>query len=109
MKELFKQQLETNKLVTEETLEKIKIKAYKNGDEIKTGDKILYAFLTDMSEELLKAKAIDLDGPMVRSQEPQPISLELIILNENQFDLYTYDARLQNTKIGDNLPIIRLK
>ncbi len=112
MKELFKKQLENDVVVTEEILDKIKIKKYKNGDDVKVGDKVLYALLTDMSEEMIKARLYSSDAPMERSQEPQPISLELITLNEGQFGLYTYDERLQDKsglESGKGLPIIRLK
>ncbi len=109
MKELFKRQLEENNLVTEEMLKNIKIKTYKNGNEIKIGDKVLYALLTDMSEEQIKAKTYFSDIPMERKEEPHEISLELITLNENQFDLYTYDNRLQDKTNKKSLPIIRLK
>jgi len=109
MKELFKRQLEENNLVTEEMLKNIKIKTYKNCNEIKIGDKVLYALLTDMSEEQIKAKTYFSDIPMERKEEPHEISLELITLNENQFDLYTYDNRLQDKTNKKSLLIIRLK
>ena len=62
-----------------------------------------------VTEEILDNSS---DAPMERSQEPQPISLELITLNEGQFGLYTYDERLQDKsglESGKGLPIIRLK
>lgn len=108
MKELFKEQLEKNNIITEETLEKIKIKTYKNGDEIKIGDKVLYALLTDISEEQMKARTFS-DMPMKKNEEPHEISLEIISLNESQFDLYTYDDKLQDKIRKGALPIIRLK
>lgn len=105
MKELFKKQLESNSVVTEEILDKLNIKNYKNGDEIKVGDNVLYALLTDMSEEMIKAKS----KSMGISKEPQEILLELITLNENQFDLYTYDERFQDKTNENKIPIIRIK
>lgn len=109
MKNLFEWQISHHNIVTEEVIEKLKVKTYKNGDEIKVGDKVLYALLTDMSEEMIKAKGNWSDMPMERTQEPNPISLELITLNESQFDLYTYDDRLQDKTGEQKLPIIRLK
>ncbi len=108
MKELFKKQLENNIVVTEEMLEKIKIKKYKNGDDIKIGDKVLYAIFTDMPEEIIKAKTNFSNAPMERNCESHEIKFELITLNESQFDLYTYDERLQYETNG-NIPIIQRK
>jgi hypothetical protein len=109
MKNLFKKQLGTNNVVTEETLEKVKIKTYKNGDEIKVGDTVLYAFLTDISVEQIKTRSNFSDIPMERNEEINEFSLELITLNENQFDSYTYDDALQNKTDKNGIPIIRLK
>lgn len=110
MKELFKKQLEGNSVITEETLNKLQFtKKYKNGDDIKIGDKVLLALLTDASEEKIKAKGVWSDAPMERNQDLEPFSLELIMLNESQFDLYTYDERFQDRTNVNSLPIIRLK
>lgn len=110
MKELFKKQLEQNNVITEETLEKLKIKTYKNGDQIKVGDKVLFAMLTDMSEGNIKPNPMfESPIPMTRDQDTHMISLILITLNENQFDLYTYDERFQDRSSEKSLPIIRLK
>ena len=103
MKKLFKKQLDENNIITEENLKNIVIKTYKNGDEIKVGDKVLYAFLTNMNEKITE----DSDIPMERSNESQDIKIELIILNENQFDLYSYDEKLQDKSYS--YPIIKLK
>jgi hypothetical protein len=84
----FKQQLEDNKLVTEEMLEQIKNKTYHNGDEIKVGDKLLF-------------------GMTLHEDENKHLSVTLIALNENQIDLYETDDR---HRIADTkLPIIKLK
>lgn len=99
MKNLFEKQLNTNNVVTEETLNKLKIKTYKNGDEIKVGDKVLYAFLTDVSADSIT--------PIEKDAEPHEIQLELITLNENQFGIYTYDEQFQG--IRNEVPVIRLK
>ena len=88
MKEKFKQQLEDNKLVTEEILEQMKNKTYYNGDEVKVGDKPLF-------------------GMTLHEDENKHLSLTLIALNENQIDLYETDDR---HRIADTkLPIIKLK
>lgn len=109
MKELFKKQLETNNVVTEVILDKIKIKKYKNGDDIKVGDKVLYALFINMSEETIKAKPFSLDEPVVEDEELNSLSLELDTLNESQFDLYACDEIFQNQTNQNGLPIIRLK
>jgi hypothetical protein len=109
MKNLFKKQLGENSAVTEQVLKNIKIKTYKNGEEIKVGDKVLYALLTDMVEGEIKPIDWSVDVPMERDNFPHEIKLELITLNEFQFDLYTYDNRFQDTITKDGLPIIRLK
>jgi len=106
MKKLFEHQLDTNKVITEETLGKLKNKTYNNGDEIKVGDKVLYAFLTDVSAESIKP--IELT-PMTREEPPHEILLKLITLNEDQFNLYTFDDRFQDKPTKDRLPVIRLK
>jgi len=111
MKELFKKQLESSNIITEEILEKLKSKTYQNGDNIKVGDKVLYALLTDIAEGDIKPNPL-LESPIpIDRDEPasQTISLVLIILNENHLDLYTYDDSFQNKVSEKALPIIRLK
>lgn len=110
MKLLFEKQLQTQTVVTEEMLEKMKLKTYHNGDKIEIGDKILFAFLTDVSEESIKKlmkEEID-SPPMEKSSEPHEIVFKLISLNEKHFDLYTYDKGFQDMTEG-RLPIIRMK
>ena len=45
MKELFKTQIEENKIVDNEMLSKMKYKFYENGNPIQVGNKILFALL----------------------------------------------------------------
>jgi hypothetical protein len=69
MRELFKNQIEENKIVDEEMLSKMKYKFYENGEPIKVGDKILFSFLeTDKTEK--------------------QITYKLIALTEEQFDFF---------------------
>ena len=87
MIEKFKQQLENNKIVTEESLLEMKSKTYHNGDEVKVGDKILFGMIIEKNT----------DGTS---------EVEMIMLNENQIDLYEPDQRqLASTY----LPVIKLK
>ena len=88
MREKFKQQLEENKMVTEESITNYsKNKTYHNGDEMKVGDKPLFGML------------LHVDG--------EDKQLELIMLNENQIDLYETDDRyaIPDTR----MPLIKLK
>lgn len=82
MRELFKQQIEENKIVTEESLLEMKNKTYHNGDEVKVGDKPLFAMTIDE----------DVEGN---------INLTMRMLNENQIDLYEPDESrgIHNTRI----------
>lgn len=69
MKELFKNQIEENKIVDNEMLSKMKYKFYENGKPIQLGDKILFALLeTDKTEK--------------------EITYKLIALTEEQFDFF---------------------
>ena len=88
MRELFKQQIEENKIVTEESLLEMKNKTYHNGDEVKVGDKPLFAMTIDE----------DVEGN---------INLTMRMLNENQIDLYEPDESrgIHNTRI----PTVKLK
>jgi hypothetical protein len=88
MKEKFKQQLEDNKFVTEESLSQMKNKIYHNGDEVKVGDKPLFGMTLDIDENENK-------------------QLALIMLNENQIDLYESDDR--DTRDVARIPTIKLK
>ena len=69
MRELFKNQIEENKIVDEEMLSKMEYKFYENGEPIKVGDKILFSLLeTDKTE--------------------REITYKLIALTEEQFDFF---------------------
>lgn len=69
MKELFKNQIEENKIVDNEMLSKMESKFYENGNPIQVGDKILFALLeTDKTETR--------------------ITYKLIALTEEQFDFF---------------------
>lgn len=110
MKNLFKKQLKDNNIVTDEILENLKIKTYKNGNDIKVGDKILYAFLSNLSIEEIKSINYFSELPM-KKDNISKYTLELITLNENHFDLYKYDEKLQDIyglESGKSLPIIHL-
>ena len=88
MREKFAQQLQENKTVTEESLAMMSNKTYHNGDTVIVGDKPLF-------------------GMMLESDEEENKNLTLIMLNENQIDLYETDDR---HVIADTfIPIIKLK
>jgi len=100
-----------NNIVTEEILEKLNIKTYKNGSDIKVGDKILYALLSNLLVEEIKSINYFSELPMERDNTSTKHTLELIALNENHFDLYKYDERFQDInglESGKSLPIIHL-
>ena len=88
MKKLFKQQLETNKPVTEQILSELKYKKYYSGKNIEIGDTVLYAMLN---------KGILSEGVL---------GIELITLNENEFGLYCVDEKAND---GKGVPAIKLK
>lgn len=88
MREKFEQQLQKNKTVTEEWLAISKNKTYHNGDEVKVGDKPLFGMMLEIVEE-------------------ENLNLTLIMLNENQIDLYETDDRHINADTF--VPIIKLK
>jgi hypothetical protein len=88
MREKFAQQLQKNKTVTEESLVLSKNKTYHNGDEVKVGDKPLFGMMLEIDEEDNK-------------------QISLIMLNENQIDLYETDDRHVNADTF--VPIIKLK
>lgn len=88
MREKFLQQLEENKTVTEESLEAMTNKTYHNGDAVIVGDKPLFGMTLEIDENGNK-------------------QMSMIMLNENQIDLYETDDR---HVIADTyLPIIKLK
>ena len=89
MREKFKQQLEENKMVTEESIANYsKNKTYHNGVELKVGDQPLFGAILEIDEEDNK-------------------QISLIMLKESQIDLYETDDRYV---IADTfIPIIKLK
>jgi hypothetical protein len=86
--EKFKRQLENNKIVTEESLLEMKSKTYHNGDEVRVGDKILF-------------------GMVLEENINGTIDMHMIMLNENQIDLYELDERRQ--QLDTFLPTIKLR
>ena len=89
MRERFLQQLVENKTVTEESLVEMKNKTYHNGDAVIVGDKPLF-------------------GMTIHEDEDKNKVMTLIMLCENQIDLYEMDEsykKLVETKV----PIIKLK
>lgn len=88
MRERFKAQLEENRVVTEDSLFTMKNKTYHNGDEVKIGDKILFGMTLDEDEN-------------------HNMNLTMVIINENQLDLYEPDERHQVN--GNFVPVIKLK
>ena len=67
MKEYFTHQFTENKIVTQEALEKVTLKAYTSGREIKPGEIILFAFTKDNKN-----------------------TTELICLHEEELEQYEY-------------------
>ncbi len=90
MKELFEKQLNGTQPLTEDVLEKIKVKTYFNGEEKQIGEVVLMAMLM---------------GDVIEGEFPE-LPLKLITLNERHFNLFEYDKRFN---IGNDLPTIKLK
>ena len=67
MREHFSHQFAENKIVTQESLEKVTLKAYTSGREIKPGEIILFAFTKDNKN-----------------------TTELICLHEEELEQYEY-------------------
>lgn len=67
MKEYFTHQFKENKIVTQESLDKVTLKAYTSGREIKPGEIILFAFTKDNKN-----------------------TTELICLHEEELEQYEY-------------------
>ena len=88
MREKFNAQLENNKNVTEESLTLMTNKTYYNGDEVKVGDKPLF-------------------GAMLEIDEQDNKQISLIMLCEDQIDLYETDDR--DTRDVAHIPMIKLK
>jgi hypothetical protein len=85
MKKLFEDQLKNNNPVKEEVLSALLQRKYHSGKNIEAGDVVLYAFLN-------------------RGATKKELSLDLITLNEKEFDLYDIDENV----IGTHLPTIKL-
>ena len=81
MREYFLQQLTENKIVTQEALDKVTLKTYTSGREIKPGEIILFAFIKNEQNDI-----------------------ELIGLHEDELDQYEY---VQNPT--EFIPEIKLK
>jgi len=81
MREHFAHQLANNKIVTQEALDKVSIKTYLSGKDIKPDDIVLFAFIRN-----------------------QKNSIELIALHEDEIDKYEF---LHYPT--DHIPEIKLK
>jgi hypothetical protein len=81
MREYFIQQLTENKIVTQEALEKVTLKTYTSGRNIKPGEIILFAFIKNEQD-----------------------IVELICLHEDELNQYEY---VQNPT--EFIPEIKLK
>jgi hypothetical protein len=81
MREYFAQQLTENKIVTREALEKVTLKTYTSGRNIRPGEIILFAFIKNGQD-----------------------TIELICLHEDELDQYEY---VQNPT--EFIPEIKLK
>ena len=81
MKEYFTHQFTENKIVTQEALEKVTIKTYHSGREIKPGEIILFAYI----------------------KNDQNVT-ELICVHEDELNQYEY---IQN--LSEFIPEIKLK
>lgn len=92
MNELFKEQLENNNLVTEETYTKLKQKNYYLGDPINIGDNVLFAMLMGEVKE-------NNDGV-----DEQPLTL--ITINERHFNHFKPAERQENYI---TIPVVKLK
>lgn len=85
MREIFKKQIEENKIVDNEILSKMEYKFYENGNPIQLGDKILFALLeTDKTEK--------------------EITYKLIPLTEDHFNLFICENPERN-----GLPVLKKK
>jgi hypothetical protein len=81
MREYFEHQLKENRVVTQESLDKVSMKTYTSGREIKPGEIILFAFV-----------------------KPDKNSASLICLHEEELDQFEY---VQNPT--EFIPEIKLK
>lgn len=91
MEELFSEQIETTTPITEEGLLTLNNKRYYNGEEIKTGDKILQAILVEK---------------IAMNEDIPTLDHRLITLNERHFPLLRYDLRLNKNR---RIPVVTLK
>ena len=94
MKELFKKQLEGNKSLTEDDIQNLNKKTYFNGEDIKSGDVVLFAMLTG--------------NPIEKTGEITQLPTKMITLNKKHLDLFTYKKRM-NYNIDNKFPVIELK
>lgn len=109
MREKFKRQIENNNVVTEKSLLEMKNKTYHNGDEIKVGDKILLAMTIEEEEGTINNDSTfstPIAGWPPSEIETKTLNMKMIIINENQLDLYELH-RIQGG--GDYMVTIKLK
>jgi hypothetical protein len=95
MKNLFKEQLENNEPITEESIKSLENETYFNGDKINIGDIPLFAMLV---------------GEIIENKDKTPeLPIELIILNKKHFD--QFEPHHLNEKITENegIPILKYK
>jgi len=80
LRQLFKEQIEKNVIITEEVLSKLQNKTYHSGKDVKIGDKPLYALLYGKKKRI--------------NNERTDLSFTLIMINEG--DIHLYDADIKN-------------
>ena len=90
MKKLFEQQIAANRVVTKKTLGRLGNKNYTNGDPIKVGDHILYAW-----------REVD---TITESENTTVLPLELITLNIDQIDQYNFKSESLHLHIPVIIP-----
>lgn len=92
MKYLFKQQLEENKVVTNENKHLILLENYHNGDKIQVGDKPLFAMMREYKN---------------KGDNMKECHIKLIKIKEQHFDLYEIDKKIPFK--SNKIPNIKLK
>jgi hypothetical protein len=92
MKKPFEEQLKTNKLISENILKKLHKKTYTNGDPIKVGDQVLYAFR---------------EGKIIKEDENgvEALPIEIVTLNKDQID--QYEVKLESVQL--QMPMFKAK
>ena len=84
-----------SQIITEELLANMVNKNYWNGEEIKIGDKMIFAFLIDNWQSIEK---IDLENiPITREAQTHEIKTEMIILKEEHLELFDLMPFSQNS------------